>query len=256
MTRRAVVVSPEPGNEAGGTERLCTYVAGLLGRLGFDVALVGPNGRGPGWVQRHGASTLWQAASARRACRALGPAELVRPRARGEARRRLGLAPDGRYALFVGRGEPGKGPGVALEACRSAGYELLAAGTRPIAGSLPLGVLRQEELAWAYAAADTTVMPTRYEGFGYVVVESLACGIPVVTTPTGWARELAQAVPEYRPFLVAPEKRAVASALARAGSGGAEAAVGAARAHVLAHHTLDAFERRWTAWLAESGVLG
>jgi len=51
-------------------------------------------------------------------------AELFRPRDRVEARRRFGLAQDRRYALFAGRGEPGKGPEVAVRACRGAGFEL------------------------------------------------------------------------------------------------------------------------------------
>jgi D-inositol-3-phosphate glycosyltransferase len=36
-----------------------------------------------------------------------------------------------------------------------------------------------------YSAADTTVMPSSYESFGLVAVESLACGTPVVATRIG-----------------------------------------------------------------------
>ncbi|HEX2119559.1 MAG TPA: glycosyltransferase family 4 protein [Acidimicrobiales bacterium] len=345
MSGRAVVVSPAPDNPVGGAERLCADVAGVLGRHGFDVTLVGPRGRGPAWLDRQGGSFLWQAASVRRATHALGQAELVvtcgwlgwpgraggrrvhvyvgnlvrlapdiggywhwrarwgaagglaealsargacavatseqaaddarrlyrariaavlepgvdtdlfRPRDRLEARRRLGLAGDGRYALFVGRAEPGKGPGLAVEASRRAGLTLLATGARPVAGAIALGLLSRRELAWAYAAADAVVLPTRYEGFGYVAVESLACGVPIVTTPTGWARKLARDVPEYRPFLVPPDPESVTEALAGVRTAEAETAVELARHHVLAHHTLEAFEKRWTAWLAESGIL-
>lgn len=222
---------PDPGNDAGGTERLCAYLAALLARLGLDVAVVGPAGRGPGRVDRHGASTLWQAGSAWRASRALGPADLVvtcgflgwpgrsggrrvhvyvgnllrlaphleghwhwrarwaaagglaeglaargarvvaiseqaaddarrlyrarvsavlplgvdtglfRPRDRPDARRRLGLADQARYALLVGRGERGKGPGVALDACRRGGLHPPRRRRPPGRRIGPLGIL-------------------------------------------------------------------------------------------------------------------
>ncbi|MDQ4069148.1 MAG: glycosyltransferase family 4 protein [Actinomycetota bacterium] len=336
MTRRAVVVSPDAGSDAGGTERFCNQVARLLERLGYDATVVTPP-VAPPWLARQGAGFLWQARAVRaetdgadlvvtsgylgwpgmgrgrrvhvyvgnmlrlapliegrwhwrlrwgalggladalagrgatvvagseqaaedaarfyrarvQAVLPLGvDTELFRPRDRMEARRRLGLDGDGRYALFVGRGEPGKGPRVALEASRRAGFDLLAAGARPVEGSRVLGVLPSEELAWAYAAADAVVLPTRYEGFGYVAVEGLAAGVPVVTTPTGWARELGRAVPAYRPLLVAPVADAVAGALSGIGSDEVAGAVAAARSFVLEHNTLDAFARRWAPVLA------
>ena len=43
-----------------------------------------------------------------------------------------------------------------------------------------LGAL--EDVAGAYAAGDLFVLPTQYEPFGTVIVEALACGLPVVTT--------------------------------------------------------------------------
>jgi glycosyltransferase involved in cell wall biosynthesis len=181
--------------------------------------------------------------------------DVFRPRDRAAARHRLNISPDVRYSLFVGRGEPGKGPDTALEASRLAGFTLLSAGARPPSGGLALGVLGDEELAWAYAAADAVVLPTRYEGFGYAAVEALACGVPVITTATGWARELGRDVPEYRPFLVPPEPAAVAAALGRVGSGELDAATTAARRHVLRHNTLPAFEQRWTRFLQRREVL-
>lgn len=321
---------------------MCASIARLLGRLGFDVAVVGPSEPAPSWVARHGAATLWQARAARRAvgdadlvvttghlgwpgpwggrrihvyagnlvrqARHLGgpwhwrlrwglaggvaealsargatvvaasqqaaddaarlyrariaqvvplgvDTDLFRPRDRAVARARLALPPQGRLALFVGRGEPGKGPAVALEACRRAGFELLCAGTRPVEGSRPLGVLSQVDLAWAYAAADAVVLPTHYEGFGYVAVEAVACGVPIVTTPTGWTRELWAAAPSYRPLLVPPEPDAVARALSLVAGDGLGPAVDAARAHVLEHNCVAAFEHRFTAVLEAMDAL-
>jgi len=58
-----------------------------------------------------------------------------------------------------------------------------------------LGYISDEELALAYRAADFSVVPTvALEGFGLIVVESLAAGTPVLGTPV-------DAIPEIlRPF--------------------------------------------------------
>ncbi len=48
-----------------------------------------------------------------------------------------------------------------------------------------LGSLPQEELRHFYSAADALVVPSLYESFGLVVVESLACGTPVLVSKIG-----------------------------------------------------------------------
>jgi D-inositol-3-phosphate glycosyltransferase len=47
------------------------------------------------------------------------------------------------------------------------------------------GAVAHEELAQYYQAADVTVMPSTYESFGLVAVESMACGTPVVASRVG-----------------------------------------------------------------------
>ncbi|MCJ1961941.1 glycosyltransferase family 4 protein [Novosphingobium mangrovi (ex Hu et al. 2023)] len=46
-----------------------------------------------------------------------------------------------------------------------------------------LGPMRGEELASAYRAADCFVFPSRTDTFGLVVIEALACGVPVAGYP-------------------------------------------------------------------------
>src|SRR5439155_11944140 len=48
-----------------------------------------------------------------------------------------------------------------------------------------VGAVAHERLPLYYSAADVTVMPSSYESFGLVAVESLACGTPVVATRVG-----------------------------------------------------------------------
>jgi glycosyltransferase involved in cell wall biosynthesis len=52
------------------------------------------------------------------------------------------------------------------------------------------GDLRPPELGVEYDRADVFVLPTFYEGYGMVVAEALARGLPVVATATGGIRDL------------------------------------------------------------------
>ncbi len=47
------------------------------------------------------------------------------------------------------------------------------------------GLVKQEMLPYFYSAADLCVVPSYYESFGLVALESLACGTPVVATRVG-----------------------------------------------------------------------
>jgi len=47
------------------------------------------------------------------------------------------------------------------------------------------GLIKHEELPYFYSAANVCVIPSYYESFGMVALESIACGTPVVATNVG-----------------------------------------------------------------------
>ena len=136
-----------------------------------------------------------------------------RPQDRAAARAALGLGPEPTM-LFVGRIDPVKGIDFLLEgfarlnerwtgplsprlllvggdlANGELGPDLArlrdAAAAKGLAGQITLcGPQPHDALPTYYAAADLTVVPSRYESFGLVAVESLACGTPVVASRVG-----------------------------------------------------------------------
>lgn len=133
--------------------------------------------------------------------------DLFYPEPKTAARKRLGLNPADTILLYVGRFDPLKGLNTLLEAMtylrhhprirlvvvggdgdQSPEYQALAEKTERLAieGKVMFeGRIDQHNLPPYYNAADVLVMPSRYESFGMVGLEALACGIPVVSTPVG-----------------------------------------------------------------------
>ena len=73
------------------------------------------------------------------------------------------------------------------------------------------GVKTGSDFAEVLGAADFSVLSSRYETFGTVVVESLACGVPVVATAVGVAKEI---IRETNGMLVPPgDEKAMTGAL-------------------------------------------
>lgn len=106
-------------------------------------------------------------------------------------RERLALRDDDFVFLFVGRNEPRKGLGLAVEAFRRvrerrAEARLLVVGARDVPrerGVMSLGVVDEESLPSAYRTADVLLAPSLGgESFGMVLVEAMACGVPVIAS--------------------------------------------------------------------------
>jgi len=130
-----------------------------------------------------------------------------KPTDTGEARRCLGLSDDDRVVLFVGRIEPLKGIDRLVKAMGllrdTPNLKLIVIGgdarsqdevdqLKGLCRALGIEdsvsfqeLVKQERLPCYYSAADVTVVPSYYESFGLVALESLACGTPVVTTRVG-----------------------------------------------------------------------
>jgi D-inositol-3-phosphate glycosyltransferase len=143
---------------------------------------------------------------------------LFRPLPRPAARARIGIAPHERVVLFVGRIDPIKGIDTLIAAAHlmidqrsveppptfvivggdvdrdGAPLGPLALVAEAVAqrGLAPyfrlVGSQPQNELPIYYSAADVVTVPSRYESFGLVAVEALACGTPVVASRAGGLR--------------------------------------------------------------------
>lgn len=139
-----------------------------------------------------------------------------------EAKQFIGLKPEDRMILFVGRIEPLKGVDTLIQAMSRLDLQGLH---RPvhlaiIGGDVSvspedmseemnrlqklcddlfmgamvvfLGKRGQDTLPYYYSAAEVVVMPSLYESFGIVALEAMACGVPVIASEVGGLGYLVQ----------------------------------------------------------------
>jgi len=135
--------------------------------------------------------------------------DLFQPRDASQRRQSLGLRPDGKYLFFgtaynLSDGNKIKGFHLLIEALRAlhasgklGGVELLALGTPSSDNSLDfikthfLGVVREPEgMAAILNASNVVIVPSLMENLSNIIVESLACGAPVVAFNVGGNPEL------------------------------------------------------------------
>jgi len=134
-----------------------------------------------------------------------------------EAKEAIGISPQDRMAVFVGRIEPLKGVDTLIRAmaivkktCKQfvCPHYLVIIGGDPeghpereegemgrlqeLTRSLGLdeivlflGKRGQDTLPYYYSAAEVVVMPSHYESFGMVALEAMACGTPVIASQVG-----------------------------------------------------------------------
>jgi D-inositol-3-phosphate glycosyltransferase len=137
-----------------------------------------------------------------------------------EAKAVIGVPPEDRLLLFVGRIEPLKGIDTLIRAmayvrenrllkdCPDCPHYLAIIGGDPnlsnqdMSGEMNrlqklcqdlgigdlvlfLGKRGQDSLPYYYSAAEVVIVPSHYESFGMVALEAMACGTPVVASQVG-----------------------------------------------------------------------
>ncbi|SPQ00139.1 putative Glycosyl transferase group 1 [Candidatus Sulfobium mesophilum] len=126
------------------------------------------------------------------------------------SRKRYAIPEDAFVGLYVGRWNILKGCDVLEEVMAGSPdvFWLLALGTG--SDKAPVGervrVIEQiphEGMKDLYSAADFMIFLSRYEGFGYVIIEAMACGLPVIVTNVGIAKTVYKDEP-FREFLLPP----------------------------------------------------
>lgn len=101
------------------------------------------------------------------------------------------VASNEKYVLFVGDIER-KGLSTVIEYARESALPVYFVGPSEVAApnTTGLGRVEWDELPRLYSGASVTVHPAKFEAFGNVVLESLACGTPVVTSDRCGAAEV------------------------------------------------------------------
>ena len=137
--------------------------------------------------------------------------ELFKPIDREEARKETGLD-NGKIILYVGRIDPLKGISNLVRAFsylkdnHDIKLAIIGGGESSDEETVHLkmyaqelgvedrivftGTVKQDRMPYYYSAADVCVIPSFYESFGLVALESLSCGIPIVANDVGDLRNI------------------------------------------------------------------
>lgn len=137
---------------------------------------------------------------------------IFRPADKGLAKKKIGVDPNHKLILFVGRIDPLKGIDVLLYAIKiiiqkypNLNVCLWIVGAKNIEDRkkwsrelkrlkeikrvleitpqvMFVGKKSKEELPFYYNSAEVVIMPSQYESFGIAALEAMACGVPVITT--------------------------------------------------------------------------
>ncbi|WP_254175012.1 glycosyltransferase [Planktothrix pseudagardhii] len=149
---------------------------------------------------------------------------------KADAREKLGFDPQGKLVFYIGRFDPRKGIETLIRAIANSKFRydpqlklIIGGGSRPgcsdglerhrlekIVDELGLNDITQftgrildEELPLYYRAADVCVVPSHYEPFGLVAIESMASYTPVVASNVGGLKFTV--IPEVTGLLCPPK---------------------------------------------------
>ncbi|NJM71545.1 MAG: glycosyltransferase family 1 protein [Scytonema sp. RU_4_4] len=149
---------------------------------------------------------------------------------RQAARAQLGIDPEAKLVMYIGRFDPRKGIETLVRAVGESQFResgklqlMIGGGSRPghsdgierdrienIVAELGMsdfttfpGRISQEKLPYYYAAADVCVVPSHYEPFGLVAIEAMASKTPVIASDVGGLQFTV--VPEETGLLAPPQ---------------------------------------------------
>lgn len=197
--------------------------------------------------------------------------ELFRPWPRLEMRQKLGLDPGGFYVCMAGKAssdENGrKGLDVFRRICAELASEdgvkvvLIGEGWAPLRAALNsegvevrvFEAVSDGALAQIYSATDAYLCTSRIEGGPLPILEAMACGVPVVTTPVGHVPELIDDGDNGVLFPLDDHAAGAARVRDLHRDASRSAAIGArAREAMVAKGSWDAVAERYEAVLAEA----